>query len=601
MSIYKYIKKYKFILLLILIIIIVFFIINKLCIIDTSYFIDYNEFNNNNKILIIGNFHSKNESGLQKMLEYLKLEHKFSNINDINNDIDKYNIIYSPNQPIDSSLYPNKKFIFGPHFSVFPEDSSLSLINNKFNNSIYIQPSEWAAKAWINKISKTYLPIKIFPFPVNTEKFKPLDNIDNRNNTHNTHNTHNNIFIYFKRRKPEELEYLETFLKNQNINYKIFDYIKKYEETDYLNYLQTCKYGIILGAHESQGFAIQEALSSNIPLLIWSASSMNQEHGSNFEDIPCISVPYWDNRCGEIFYKDVDLEKTFNKFIVNLHNYKPREYILENLSTVKCSERFIDLIKSITINTNIIEKFTLNTSTNFPMTCVSGFWKVKNKINKDYFMFFTNTLAINCPYVFFTANENIEKIKNYRKNYLTYFIEKNIEDFKTYKLNIKNEINALNVTSKELGLIWLEKMNLVLEASIINPYKSEWFCWIDAAIPIYRDTQPSQLPFPNPDKINLLSKTQINYCTSENIDNLQLNKIKKWEYVHNISGTFIIHISIINKIHNLFYKYLDICISETTKYTCYSDQCILTRIYVDYPELFNKIGNTYGQIILDLT
>ena len=352
MNIYKYIKKHKFILLLILIVIIVIiviivFLIDKLFILEKSHFIDFNEINNN-KILIIGNFHSKNESGLKQMLEYLKLEHKFSNINDINNDIDNYNIIYSPNQPIDSSIYPNKKFIFGPHFSVFPEDSSLSLINNKFNNSIYIQPSEWAVKAWINKVSKDYLPIKILPFPVNTDKFKPLDNVDN--------NTKNNIFIYFKRRKPEELEYLEKFLKTKNINYKIFDYVKRYEEIDYLNYLQTCKYGIILGAHESQGFAIQEALSSNIPLLVWSASSMNQEHGSNFEDIPCISVPYWDNRCGEIFYKDLDLENTFNKFIVNLHNYKPREYILENLSTEKCSERFIELIKSII--TNSIEKYT---------------------------------------------------------------------------------------------------------------------------------------------------------------------------------------------------------------------------------------------------
>jgi hypothetical protein len=165
---------------------------------------------------------------------------------------------------------------------------------------------------------------------------------------------------------------------------------------------------------------------------------------------------------------------------------------------------------------------------------------------------------------------------------------------------MKNKLNNVHVPSQELGLIWLEKMNLVLEASIINTYKSEWFCWIDSGICIYRDTPPPLSPFPNPDKINLLSKTQINYCISENIDNLQLNKIKKWEYVHNISGTFIIHISIINQIHNLFYKYLDICISETTDYICYSDQCILTRIYVDYPELFNKIGNSYGQIITEL-
>ena len=247
------------------------------------------------------------------------------------------------------------------------------------------------------------------------------------------------------------------------------------------------------------------------------------------------------------------------------------------------------------INNNSNNKLTSN------FTCVSGFWNVNNKHGNKFNDWFKNTLAINCPYVFFTKNENIDMIKKYRKDYPTYFIERNIEDFKTYKLNMNNNTHESHVPSKELGLIWLEKMNLVLEASIINPYNSEWFCWIDAGICVYRDTAPSNNIFPNPNKIHLLSKTKINYSSSNHIDNNELNTIKQWNYVHNISGTFILHISIIKNIWNLFYQYLKLCISETNEYVCYSDQCIWTRIYIDYPELFNKIGNGYGQIILDLT
>ena len=167
---------------------------------------------------------------------------------------------------------------------------------------------------------------------------------------------------------------------------------------------------------------------------------------------------------------------------------------------------------------------------------------------------------------------------------------------------MNNETDNTHVPSKELGLIWLEKMNLVLEASKLNPYNSEWFCWIDAGICSYRDKMPSNNLFPNPDKLNLLSKTQINYSSSEDISNYDLQKIKNWDYVHNFAaGCFIIHISIIKRIHELFYKYLDICILETTQFTCYSEQSILTRIYIDYPELFNKVGNGYGQIVLELS
>ena len=69
------------------------------------------------KVLIVGTFHHKNKEGLERLLKYLNYDYKFvNNLNDINN----YDIIFSPCHPIDASKYPDKKFIFGPHFSVFP-------------------------------------------------------------------------------------------------------------------------------------------------------------------------------------------------------------------------------------------------------------------------------------------------------------------------------------------------------------------------------------------------------------------------------------------------------------------------------------------------
>jgi glycosyltransferase involved in cell wall biosynthesis len=184
--------------------------------------------------------------------------------------------------------------------------------------------------------ANTILPIKVLPLPVNIEKFKPVEKIKK-----------DKVFIYFKRREPEELEFLKRELDKRNIEYIIFHYIKRYKEEDYLKYLQESKYGIILGAHESQGFAIEEALSCNVPLLVWSATTMNKEYGSSFEAIPCTSVPYWDERCGEIFYKQEEWETKFDEFISKLNTYKPREYVLENLSVEKCAEKWNSLISSI--------------------------------------------------------------------------------------------------------------------------------------------------------------------------------------------------------------------------------------------------------------
>ena len=287
------------------------------------------------KLLIVDSFHHKNMKGLEMICTHLnwKYTYKHGNISEIENEIPNYDVIYFPVRPYDPSRFPNKRFIFGPHFSVFP-DNRLYIINNRFNNSIYIQPSEWAAKTWIDMNVSRVLPVKTFAFPVDTETFKPSIHSSLRNK----------VFIYFKARDPNELKFVEKTLLKLNadniVEYKVFDYRKRYNEDDYLSWLKKCKYGIWIGCHESQGFALEEALSCDVPLLVWNVKSMNQEYGSRYADIPATSIAYWDDRGGEFFYKNSEFVEKYNEFISKLSTYKPRKFVLENLSVDVCGERF---------------------------------------------------------------------------------------------------------------------------------------------------------------------------------------------------------------------------------------------------------------------
>ncbi len=286
------------------------------------------------KVLLLNlNFHHKNYEAL---INYKNFEITSSNNLELINNFD---YIYSPSKPIDVKYFANKKFIFGPHFSVFPDLNQLKLISG--NNSVYIQPSLWVNELWLNKLKNIDIDINIniktCPFGVNTIKFKPEYNLNEKNDE---------VFIYHKARKPEELEFVKLFLNNKNIKYKIFSYNQRYNENDYINCLKKAKYGIWLDAHESQGFALQEALSYNVPLLVWNVKSLNQEYRSNYEDIFATTIPYWDNKCGEFFYEENELDQKFNIFIERLENYKPREYILENLTYEKCG----DILENIFLN-----------------------------------------------------------------------------------------------------------------------------------------------------------------------------------------------------------------------------------------------------------
>ena len=286
------------------------------------------------KILYINiNMHTKNNNALlnYKNINFYIINH--TNIDSL--DLTQFDCIYSPSQPIDVKKYPNTKFIFGPHFSVLPENNIISIVNNK--NVVYVQPSTWVVNLWKRFPICQHIRIESLPFGVDTLKFNEIKHINHRNT----------VFLYFKRRDPNELNYIINFFKTKNIHPKVFSYVNKYDENEYINCLHNAKFGFWLDAHESQGFALEEALSCNVPLLVWNVTSLNQEHGSNYPNAPATTIPYWDERCGEYFTDINQLETTFNKFITNLSEYKPREYILENISMEKCEEKIINLINKM--------------------------------------------------------------------------------------------------------------------------------------------------------------------------------------------------------------------------------------------------------------
>jgi hypothetical protein len=282
------------------------------------------------KILLIGWLHHKNREAIMSYNFQMDINNNIDNI-----DLTQYDVVYCVSHPIQSNKYPNTKFLFGPHFSVSPEKQQIEMIN--YPNSVYVMPSDWCITYWKNHECCKNLRMEAMPFGVNTNYFNEIKSILERDR----------IFIYFKSRDPNELNIIENFLREKQINYTIFNYQRRYNESDYINCLHNAKFGIWIGAHESQGFALEEALSCNVPLLVWNVRSMNQEYGSKYNDIPATTIPYWDNSCGEVFYKHNEIEDTYNKFINNIEKYKPREFILNNLSVEKCKKRMLEIIENI--------------------------------------------------------------------------------------------------------------------------------------------------------------------------------------------------------------------------------------------------------------
>lgn len=272
--------------------------------------------------------HHKNEYALS---QYKNIQfYKINSVEDLDQlDLSQYDCVYSPSTAIRAMKYPGIKFIFGPHFSVFP-DERMAIISAP--NAIYIQPSEWAANAWRDNPYCEGMTIRSVPFAVDIDRFREVRPIHERTQ----------VFIYYKNRSPNDINFAISMLQHHGIVGKVFQY-GKYTETEYLSYLQQSKYGIIVDAHESQGFAVEEALSCGVPLLVWSIKSMNQEYRSSYPDIKATTVPYWDDRCGEVFYEGGEFESKLRIFLSKLETYRPRDYIVEHLSPDVCEKQFASI------------------------------------------------------------------------------------------------------------------------------------------------------------------------------------------------------------------------------------------------------------------
>ena len=136
----------------------------------------------------------------------------------------------------------------------------------------------------------------------------------------------------------KKLKYIETKYGN-------------YKSDDYKSWLLKSKAMIFLSEHESQGIAYQEALSSGVPIFAWDQGKLIDENYKIWGDehMATSSVPYFDERCG-IKFKNIDeFVSKFDLFLekVDENFFKPREYILENLTLEKSAKLFLEILDSV--------------------------------------------------------------------------------------------------------------------------------------------------------------------------------------------------------------------------------------------------------------
>jgi hypothetical protein len=199
---------------------------------------------------------------------------------------------------------------------------------------------------WMQKMFEPYYGNKVRSWPVgiDVEKWEPSANERNID-----------FLIYDKIRWDHE-KYQDSLinpiieaLKKNNLSCQFIRY-GNYTTGELKDKLSHSKAAIFLCEHETQGQAYQQILATNTPILAWDRGGYWQDpyyypHKVKYQ--PVSSVPYWDDRCGMKFTDAAEFETKLGTFLNNRDQFKPRDYILENLTLEKCAQQYLDIYRQV--------------------------------------------------------------------------------------------------------------------------------------------------------------------------------------------------------------------------------------------------------------
>jgi hypothetical protein len=215
--------------------------------------------------------------------------------------------------------------VIGPQVWFF--DEHVKFLKNHLDYfKCFIVPSEWVKNLVIEKFEFPKEKIEIWPVGIKKSNIKRDVKYD--------------CLIYSKRRSNEELSEVVKFVENKKLTYNVLSY-GNYTESNLELLSSQSKFCFLLNGTESQGIAVQEIMSNDVPLFVWDLKTWDDQ-GPEWS-VPATSVPYWSKKCGEKFYNLSEIEKTFEKFYDKIMEYHPRIFIENNLSYKKSVNKLLEI------------------------------------------------------------------------------------------------------------------------------------------------------------------------------------------------------------------------------------------------------------------
>ena len=221
-----------------------------------------------------------------------------------------------------------KTLAAGPNIVVFSSEGERILTNQEID--ICLVPSHWVATAYSEDEPSLQDKIKIWYAGVDYVYWNPKLLSKSKN-----------VLVYWKTETDDFCKAVENKVEEHGWNPIRMTY-GQYNQEQFKNTLDLCEFSIFISRSESQGIALAECWSMNIPTLVWNPQELIYQ-GRVYSSVS--ACPYLNNLTGIEWRTFTELDRILDDIELNLFSFHPRRWILESMSDEYCAKNLLKILQ----------------------------------------------------------------------------------------------------------------------------------------------------------------------------------------------------------------------------------------------------------------
>lgn len=237
-----------------------------------------------------------------------------------------------------------KTLIAGPFIATFPYENKGILYSPEIDGLLFL--SEWHRRLFLKNYLVKPPHSSIWYSGVDSNYWKPR--FGSSSKIFNKLGIKDNIsrprvLIYIKAKANNIYPEINTILRDYGLNYSLIEY-GSYTPEMFKSELEKSDLAVFISQSETQGIALLEAWSMDVPTLVWNPQCMKY-FGQDYQEAS--SCPYLNDSCGVDFLDLNEFKLKLNLILQGKIKFSPRAYVLDKFTLKKTAQLFINIIKDL--------------------------------------------------------------------------------------------------------------------------------------------------------------------------------------------------------------------------------------------------------------